>query len=87
MYYLDDRVTFTSLVVDQPDQVLLWHWRLGHLSVQKLWFVVPITFFVSSLGCEFCELGKYHLATYQSQVNDRSSSVFKLVHSDRYLGS
>jgi len=39
MYYLDDRVTPTDLVADQPDPVQLWHWRLSHHSVQKLRFV------------------------------------------------
>jgi len=50
--------------------------------VQKLWFVVPIDSSVSTLGCESCELGKHHCATYQSRVNNRSSSAFELVHSD-----
>ena len=34
-YYLDDRVTPTGLVAGQPDPVLLWHWRLGHPSLQR----------------------------------------------------
>jgi len=63
-------------------QVLLWHWRLGYPSVQRLRSVVPITSFVFTLGCESCELGKHHRATYQSRVNNRSSSAFELVHSD-----
>ena len=56
MYHLDDRVTPTGLVANQPDPVLLWHWHLSHPSVQKLGFVVPIKFFVSSSACESCEL-------------------------------
>jgi len=52
MYYLDDRVTPTGLVADEPDPVLLWHGRLGHFSVQKLRSVVSIETYVSSLGCE-----------------------------------
>ena len=44
MYYLDDRVTPTVLVAGQPDTILLWHWRLGHLSVQKLRLIDPIEF-------------------------------------------
>jgi len=66
MYYLDDRVTPTGLVVDQPDPVLFWHWRLGHLSVQKLTSVIPVASSISFLGCESCELGKHHHATYPS---------------------
>jgi len=72
-------VTPTGLVAGQPDPVLHWHWRLGHPSVQKLRFVIPIEFSISSLGCESCE---HHRATFQSRGNNRSSSTFKLVHSD-----
>ena len=82
MYYLDDQVTPTDLVADQPDHVLLWHWRLGHPSLQKPRSVVPIKSSVSSLGCESCELGKHHHATYPSQVINRSSSAFELIHCD-----
>ena len=82
IYYLDDRVTPTGLIADQPNQVLLLHWRLGHLLVQKLQYVILIASSVSSLGCESCELGKHHRATYQSRVNNHSSSAFELVHSD-----
>ena len=79
---LDARVTLAGLVADQLDHVLLWHWCLGHLSVQKLRSVVPITSSISSLGCESCELNKHHRATYQSRVNNRSNFAFELVHSD-----
>jgi len=33
MYYLDEGVSPTGLVVGQPDPILLWHWRLGHPSL------------------------------------------------------
>jgi len=80
MYYLDDRVTITSLVVGNI--ALLWHWRLGHPSVQMLWSVVLIDSSVSTLGDESCELGKHYRTTYQSRINNHSSFVFELVHSD-----
>ena len=82
MSYLDDLVTSTGLVADQPDHVLLRHWRLGYPSVQKLRSVILIVFSVSSLGYESCELGKHHHATYQSRVNNRSSFAFALIYSD-----
>jgi len=82
IYYLDDRVTPTGLVGGQFDPVLLRHWRLGHPSLQKIQSVIPVESSISSLGCEFCELGKHHRATFQSRVNSHSSSVFELVHSD-----
>jgi len=56
IYYLDDRVTPTGLVSDQPDTVLLWRWRLGHPSVQKFQSVIPVESSISSLDCESYEL-------------------------------
>ena len=55
---------------------------MGHPSVQKMWSVIPIEPSISSLGCESCELGKHHHATFQSRVNSRNSSAYELVHSD-----
>ena len=60
-------------IAGQPDPILLWHWCLGHPSVQKLWSVVPIEFSIFSLDCESFELDKYHRVTYQSRVNNRVS--------------
>ena len=48
MYYLDNRVTPTSMVADQSDLILLWHWRLSHPSVQKLRSVIPVASSISS---------------------------------------
>ena len=50
--------------------------------MQKLQFVIPFEFSVSSFGCESCELGKHHRAIFQSRVNNRNSSTFELVHFD-----
>ena len=82
MYYLDDRVSPTGFVAGQSDLVLLWHWCLGHPFMQKLRSIVSIEFSIFSLGCESCELGKHHSVTSSSQINNRSSSAFELVHSD-----
>jgi len=75
-------VTPTGLIASQHDPFLFWHWRLGYPSVQKLRFVILVESSISSLGYESCELGKHHRATFQSRVNNRSSSAFELVHSD-----
>jgi len=45
-------------------------------------YVILVEASISSLGCESCELGKHHHATFQSRVNSRSSFTFELVHSD-----
>ena len=66
IYYLDDRVTLAGLVAGQPDLILLWHWRLGHHLVQKVWSVIPVEFSIFYLGYEFCKLGKHHRAIFQS---------------------
>ena len=42
IYYLDDRMTLTGLVAGHPDLILLWHWRLGYLSLQKIRSVIPV---------------------------------------------
>jgi len=81
-YYLDDRVTPTALVAGQPDPVLLWHWSLGHPSLQKIRSVIPFESFIFSLGCESCESGKHHRAIFPSRINSRSSPTFELVHSN-----
>ena len=75
-------MTPTGLVAGQPDLVLLWHWRLGHPLLQKFRSVIPVESSVFSLGCESCELGKNHRATFQSRVNNRKSFTFELVHYD-----
>jgi len=79
---MDDGVSPTRLVAGHPDFILLWHWRLGHPSLQKLRSVVHVESFVSTLGCESCDLGKHHLISFPSGVNNHSSFAFELVHSD-----
>ena len=55
---MNDRVILTDLIAGQPDLVLLWHWCLGHLSVQKLQPVIPVESSISSLDCDSWELSK-----------------------------
>ena len=50
--------------------------------MQRFQSVVPVESFVSTLGFTTCELGKQHHVFFPSRVNNRSSSVFELVHSD-----
>jgi len=65
---LDDRVTPTGLVAGQSDPVLLWHWRLGHPSLQKIRFIIPVESSISSLGCEPCELGSIIVLPFQVEL-------------------
>jgi len=80
IYYLDDRMTLTGLVAGHPDLILLWHWRLGHPSLQKIRSIIPVESSISSLGCESYELGKHHCGIFPSRVNSRSSFSFELVY-------
>jgi len=82
MYYLDDIVSPTCLVADQPDPTLLWHWRLSHPSLQKFQSVISVESSFFTLGCASCELGKHRRASFSNSVNNRSSFAFELVHSD-----
>jgi len=49
--------------------------------MQNLRSVIPVVSSISSSGCEFCDLGKHHRATYLSRVTSRRSP-FEFVHSD-----
>jgi len=82
MYYLDDGVSPTGLVAGQPDPILLWHWRLGHPSLQNLRSVISIESSFSTLGCASCEMDKHYRVSFQTRVNNHSSFTFELVHSD-----
>ena len=81
LYYLDDGALLSGLaVVSSSDTPMQWHCQLGHLSLQKLKQVLSIESSVSSL--ESCQLEKQHRTSYPNRVNNRSSFLFKLVHSD-----
>jgi len=66
MYYLDNKVSSVGLIANQSDSILLWQWCLGHPSLQKLRFVIPVESSISILGCESCKLGKHHCVSFQS---------------------
>jgi len=81
LYYLNDDTLHSSLTTISPfDTPLQWHHRLGHPSLQKLRQVIPIESSLSKLECESCQLGWHRQASYSSRVNNRSSSLFDLVH-------
>jgi len=63
---MDDRVSPTGLIAGQRDLVILWHWRLGHPSLQKLRSVVHIGSSISTLGCVSCGLDKHHHISFPS---------------------
>ena len=72
----------TGLVAGQPDPILLWHWLLGHPSLQKFRSVISVESSFSTLDCASCEIGKHHHVFFPSRVNNCSSSALELVQSD-----
>lgn len=61
---------------------LLWHSRLGHLSLFKLQQIIPECKSISTLECEACELGKHHRSSFPSHNDSCASTLLELVHSD-----
>ena len=57
------------------------HHKLGHPYLQKLPQVLPIESSITTLKYDSCQLGKQHRASYSNLVNNRSSSLFNLLHS------
>jgi len=60
---------------------LLWYWRLGHPSLQKLRPVTPIESSVSTLGCVLVSWVKHHRVSFLNRVNNHNSSALEFVHS------
>ena len=80
LYYFKDGQSLSTFVQD----IMLWHFRLGHPSFHYLKKLFPTVFVnkdPSSLHCEFCVLAKHHRASYSSK-SYQPSKPFHLIHSD-----
>ncbi|KAH9722152.1 retrovirus-related pol polyprotein from transposon RE1 [Citrus sinensis] len=79
------RTCFNSVsAVNNDNEVLLWHFKLGHPSFQYLQYLFPNLFAnksSSSFKCEICELAKHHRASFPSQPY-KASKPFSVIHSD-----
>jgi len=64
------------------DSPSLLHSQLGHPSLTKMQQVVLSLSKLSNLSCESCHLGKQSRSSFSSNVSQRASSPFNLVHSD-----
>ena len=69
--------TFTSM-----DTPLLIHSRLGHTNISKFQIMVPHFSSLSSIECESCQFGKHTLVPFLRRLDQRTMSLFKLVHTD-----
>ncbi|KAL5777605.1 hypothetical protein ACOSP7_010531 [Xanthoceras sorbifolium] len=66
------------------EQIMIWHFRLGHPSFQYLRYLFPTLFKgldCSTFHCEHCILSKSHRTSYLSKPYV-SSKPFYLIHSD-----
>jgi hypothetical protein len=87
LYYLDMTSTPVALSTRcglSTDELLLLHYRLGHLYFQSLGRMFPSLLASSckeKLVCDMCELAKHTRANYPSH-SERSKVLFEVVHSD-----
>lgn len=91
LYFLDDGAKpekkfqdacFESISV--LDDVMIWHYRLGHPSFSYLKNLLPSLFKNkknSSFQCEVCQIAKHHRSSFPSRPY-QASKPFMLIHSD-----
>ena len=72
----------SPVVCVSTDDPLLIHSRLGHPSLSKFQKMVTRFSILSSLACEFCQLGKHTCVSFLKRLNNRAKSPFKLVHTN-----
>ncbi|CAN1754263.1 Retrovirus-related Pol polyprotein from transposon TNT 1-94, partial [Linum perenne] len=73
-----------SSLVSCSDEVLLWHYRLGHPSFMYLAHLFPKLFInkgAQFYQCEVCQLAKHTRAVYPG-IGYRPTHPFSIVHSD-----
>lgn len=75
---------FQSLNSNKDANIMLWHFRLGHLNFMYLQKMFPSLFInknPNSFSCEICQLAKHTRSTY-TPLNYKPSKPFTLIHSD-----
>ena len=93
LYYFDDDLSSNKTTqgygcsissLSAREQIMLWHFRLGHPSFSYLKHLFRNLFKnldCSSFQCESCYLSKSHRTTYLTKPY-RASKPFYLIHSD-----
>ena len=93
LYYFDDgpdlsrqfqstNINFAS--ISKENDVMLWHYRLGHPNFQYLKYLFPNLFkhkSPSSFQCEVCQFSKHHRASFFPQPYKRTSP-FTVINSN-----
>ena len=72
----------SSTTCTSMDTPLLIHSRLGHPNISMFRVMVPCFSSLSSIECESCQLGKHTRVPFPKQLDQRTKSFFKLVHTD-----
>ena len=91
LYFLEDGTESGHLVTNScfnsisvSNNVMIWHYRLGHLSFYYLKHLLLDLFrnkSPSSFKCEICELAKHHRSSFPARPY-QASKPFLLIHSD-----
>ena len=93
LYYLDDgpnssrqcqSTCLNYVYISKDNDIMLWHYRLGHPSFQYLKYLFPNLFrnkIPSSFQCEVCQFAKHHRASFSTQPY-KPTTPFTVIHSD-----
>lgn len=85
MHLWIDKLKFQAVYfLSVKDDIMLWHYRLGHPNFVYLNKLFPSLFKnknISDFQCEICQLAKHHRAIFSSQPY-KPSRPFFLIHSD-----
>jgi len=90
LFYIDSNLSKqiqqpqSSSLLSLSDEILLWHFRLGHPSFGYLKHLFPVLFKnkdVDSLQCEICQLAKHKRSVFLA-LKYMPSKPFSLIHSD-----
>ena len=72
----------SSTTCTSMDTSLLIHSRLGHTNISKFQIMVLRFSSLSSIECESCQFGKHTRVLFLRLLDQRTKSLFKLVHTD-----
>ena len=72
----------SSTACTSMDNPLLIHNRLGHLNSSKLRKMVHHFSSLSLIECESCQLRKHTRVSFPKRLDQRTKSLFELVHTD-----
>ena len=73
-----------STSVPENNDIMLWHWRMGHPSFKYLYRLFPSLCSNNislDVHCEVCELAKHHRTSFPKSTY-KPSKPFTMIHSD-----